>query len=175
MNLYIPLICAGFVAIPALASDRYAPTIAEAPVCETGDNSCIVIAQNQSFELNDFGAIDFVGIPEDSRCPVDVYCFWAGRVRVELKHQGLSSSQKFEVGLGGNLPQIWIDEATGVQLSLEQVWPERNLSLPSQEPYQIKLRIIDSLEQTQTPTPDSPEQEGPEQENPAQDDQLSAN
>ncbi|RYZ58807.1 MAG: hypothetical protein EOP07_05915 [Proteobacteria bacterium] len=169
MNLYIPLIFAGLVAVPALAADRYAPTLAQAPTCEVGDNSCIVIAQNQSFELNDFGAIDFIGIPEDSRCPVDVYCFWAGRVRVELKHQGLSSSQKFEVGLGGNLPQVWLDEATGVQLSLEQVWPERNLSLPSQEPYQIKLRIIDNVQQT--PLPEEPEQEGPEQDSPAQNNQ----
>jgi hypothetical protein len=172
MNLYIPIILAGFVAFPAFAAERYAPTLAQAPVCEAGDNTCIVIAQNQTFELSDFGAIDFIGVTEDSRCPVDVYCFWAGRVRVELKHQGLNSSQKFEVGLGGNLPQIWLDEATGVQLSLEQVWPERNLSLPRQEPYQIKLRIIDSAQETPTETPDTSTKGGLEQDSPVQNDQA---
>lgn len=40
----------------------------------------------QTAVLNDTDAsLHFVGIPEDSRCPINVVCVWAGQVRVVLE------------------------------------------------------------------------------------------
>ncbi|MBC7530562.1 MAG: hypothetical protein H7318_03225 [Oligoflexus sp.] len=127
--------------VQAKGSASFKPLISAEPSCETGDNSCVVLQESQSFDLADWGALDFVGIAEDSRCPLDAVCFWQGRVRVLMKHQNLTMSQKFEVGLGGNLESQWIDERTGLTLRLQQVWPEKLLSAPSDQLYQIKLKI----------------------------------
>lgn len=134
-----------FITLPAQVhaqpEDFFTPSLSAEPSCVAGDASCVVLQENQSFDLADWGALDFLGIPEDSRCPLDAFCIWQGRVRVLMKHQNLTMSEKFEVGLGGDLKPQWIDESTGLKLSLEQVWPEKLLSAPSDKPYQIKLRI----------------------------------
>ena len=150
------------ISVPAMALDSslFAPTLPSEPTCETSDTSCIIIVQNQSYDLDEYGAFNFIGIPEDSRCPLDAVCVWAGRVRVELKHDYSSTSEKFEIGLGGDLKTQWIDPQTGLKLSLEQVWPEKILSVPNPEPYRIKLRVeaVDSATADQLADDESPVQ-----------------
>lgn len=141
MKLFLSIAISLCAALPARADDHSVPTPSAAPTCEASDSSCLVLEEDQSFDLAEGGSLAFLGIPEDSRCPLDALCIWQGRVRVALKHQGLDESQKFELGLGGTLKPQWIDASTGLVLSLEQVWPDKLLSAPSDEPYRIKLRI----------------------------------
>ncbi len=133
------------LSLPAFAEDveNFAPLAqnAPAPTCNEGDNNCIIMTQNESYNLAEYGAIDFIGIPEDSRCPLDAVCVWAGRVRVELKYEGRKSTEKFELGLGGTLEPQWTDPNSGLVLSLQQVWPEKILSEESPAPYRIKVRV----------------------------------
>lgn len=131
----------GFTSLTAHAD---IPEVSLPPSCESTDAHCLIIEENQSSELSGVGAINFVAIREDSRCPVDVMCFWAGQVQVELNHAFGTSAEKFVLGLGHQLENAWVDGRTGVTLVLEQVWPEPNLSHPVEKPYQIKLRILDS-------------------------------
>ncbi len=135
--------------------------IQEEPACPEGDSSCLILEEKQTFDLADWGALDFLEIAEDSRCPLDAVCIWAGRVRVVMKHQNLVRSEKFEMGLGGTLQAEWIDEVTGLKVKLEQVWPEKLLSAPQDQPYRIKLK----LEAAPKEIPDS-------NDNPVQDDGI---
>lgn len=58
-----------------------------------GINSSILI------ETNDIGqmSIEYLELLEDSRCPPDAVCVWAGFVKVKLK---LDDEQYVELGLG---------------------------------------------------------------------------
>jgi hypothetical protein len=122
--------------------------VAPPPSCASDDSSCLVITESQGYELSEFGSIDFIGVREDSRCPLDVVCFWAGQVQVELKRSFGGEASKFALGLGGELSSTWIDERTGKELVLEEVWPQPNLSRPVNEPYQIKLRVVEPGQET---------------------------
>ena len=148
---------------PSLRADVPEPSLP--PSCETSDASCLIIEEHQSSELSGVGAIDFVAVLEDSRCPLDVMCVWAGRVQVEMKHAYGTSAEKFVLVLGQGLQNAWVDGRTGIALVLEQVWPEPNLSHPIEKPYRIKLRIIESPDELPThddPTPgDNPVQQQP--------------
>lgn len=45
--------------------------------------------------------VEPIAIIEDSRCPADAQCVWAGRVRVKMIwHRGNGTKQPFEVELG---------------------------------------------------------------------------
>ncbi|RZA26479.1 MAG: hypothetical protein EOP10_03460 [Proteobacteria bacterium] len=129
-----------------LKADAEAPNLSPPPACESGDSGCLIITVGQGYELSDFGAIDLIGVAEDSRCPVDVFCIWAGQVQVELKHSFGSDAAKFQLGLGEDLTAVWFDPRTGKELILEEVWPAPNLANPINKPYQIKLRIVDPNE-----------------------------
>lgn len=64
--------------------------------------------------------VEPVAIVEDSRCPMNARCVWAGRVRVKmLWHRGDGAKQPFDVTLGEPTPL-----ADG-QFTLESVRPER--------------------------------------------------
>ncbi|MES2745599.1 MAG: hypothetical protein V4655_09225 [Bdellovibrionota bacterium] len=128
-------------------ADSETANLSPPPACASDDSNCLIISEDQGYVLSDFGAIDLIGIREDSRCPVDVFCIWAGQVQVELKHSFGSEAAKFQLGLGEDLTAIWIDSRTGKELILEEVWPAPNLANPINKPYQIKLRIVDPIEQ----------------------------
>lgn len=127
------------------------PLPATPPSCPSDDISCVVIEENQSHELSEFGDLSFVGIVEDSRCPVDVLCIWEGQVKVELKHTFPGGAQKFVVGIGGDLEPTYTDAESGRILQLEQVWPEPSLANPIDAPYQIKLRVAESADESSAP------------------------
>lgn len=112
------------------------------PVCAADDASCLILEQDAPYTLEEFGRLDIVTILEDSRCPVDVFCFWEGQVRIELKRAVEGQAEKFELGLGGGLDASWTDGRTGKTLLLEEVWPQPNLSNPVDKPYQLKVRVL---------------------------------
>lgn len=85
--------------------------------------------------------VEPVAIIEDSRCPMNARCVWAGRVRVQmLWHRGNGDKQPFEVTLGE--PTHLADG----QFTLESVRPERrtDVTLKSAD-YRFSFRFAGGL------------------------------
>lgn len=68
---------------------------------------------NQTIRLHDL-SIRATEVVEDSRCPTDVQCVWAGRVvvRTEIRGQGWSRLEDMELGRG-----IALEDARSLRLS----------------------------------------------------------
>ena len=88
------------------------------------------------------GQVAYVGGPrvrpdlliEDSRCPVDVQCIWAGRVVLRATVLGGNSSRQIDLTLGAP-----VSIADG-QLTLLSVEPQRTSGQPL-KPEQIRFRF----------------------------------
>lgn len=82
-----------------------------------------------------------VEVVEDSRCPANVHCIWAGRVRVKmLWHRPTGEKQPFEVTLGEATPL-----ADG-SVTLEAVRPEKRADAAIKpENYRFSLRFMGGL------------------------------
>jgi hypothetical protein len=78
--------------------------------------------------------IDFVGVEEDSRCPVDVECVWAGRAVIKVR-----------VSSVGDVLGFGIQDLT---LEAGLVDPEVNVVKGVQESYLIALQALDPYPQT---------------------------
>lgn len=50
----------------------------------TRDGQLAVLLPGQATRLDDGSTLQFTGVPEDSRCPPDVQCIWAGDARLSL-------------------------------------------------------------------------------------------
>lgn len=106
------------IAIPALAAfltlSACATTGRAAPLADGND-----VALGQRAYV-DGPLIEPVAVLEDSRCPMNARCVWAGRVRVQMVWiRGNGQKQPFEVTLGEP-----VHLADG-QFTLESVRPEK--------------------------------------------------
>ena len=81
-----------------------------------------------------------LAVLEDSRCPVDVDCAWAGQVRLSVRVQLGSSSQTRELTLGKPVP---VADGT---LELAQALPTRNskAAIPPGD-YRFAFRFMGGL------------------------------
>lgn len=66
--------------------------------------------------------IKFISVIEDSRCPVDVQCVWAGNAKVKVQISGAHSTKVFEFNTGAG-PQGDILE--GWAIYLDELTPQR--------------------------------------------------
>lgn len=65
--------------------------------------------------------IEFVSVTEDSRCPVDVDCVWAGNAKVQIKiSKGKAAAQTFELNTNLDPKTITIQ---GYQIKLVSLDP----------------------------------------------------
>ncbi len=138
----LALLCV--TATPTLFASEIAKPEIYVPICEADDATCLIIKEGAaSPSLEGLGKFEFVSVLEDSRCPIDAFCIWEGRVAVELKHTSSidGSAQKFVIGLGGGLNDSWTDSTSGESLVLKEVWPRISLEDPIDGPYQLKLKI----------------------------------
>lgn len=51
---------------------------------KSDDSLSVTLKYHQSILINDNLEINFDDVPVDSRCPLNVYCFWAGDAEVKL-------------------------------------------------------------------------------------------
>jgi hypothetical protein len=83
--------------------------------------------------------VTFIRVIEDTRCPVNVYCFWAGRVIVELSFRKKDRGMD-DVNL--TIPGDEEKEFNGYVIRLLRVEPQREypdkMEIPSSE-YKITL------------------------------------
>lgn len=85
--------------------------------------------------------VEPVAVLEDSRCPANVECIWAGRVRLKmLWHRPTGETRPFEVTLGEATPL-----ADGA-IRLESVRPEKRTDRAIRpEDYRFSLRFDGGL------------------------------
>ncbi|MFC4314047.1 hypothetical protein ACFPN2_33540 [Steroidobacter flavus] len=81
--------------------------------------------------------VEFVRVVEDSRCPTDVTCVWAGEVKVQLAtRSGAAEAARHEITAGK-------DATVGeLRLVVVQVQPERvsTREIPPEE-YRVTLKV----------------------------------
>jgi ABC-type glycerol-3-phosphate transport system substrate-binding protein len=96
------------------------------------------------WENNSDITIKFNQITEDSRCPIDVECVWAGRVAVEVSFTQDGSSATDVLILGDGTGSDYTDTATFGKFSVKvlQVKPDplSNVVIP-QSKYEAQLEI----------------------------------
>ena len=73
--------------------------------------------------------LHFVAVTEDSRCPADVVCVWAGNARVQLRAErggdGDSEEVRLNTGLHPRSASVF-----GYAITLEEVAPGRRTDTP---------------------------------------------
>jgi hypothetical protein len=84
--------------------------------------------------------VEFVRVVEDSRCPTDVTCVWAGEVKVQLATRS-GGAEAVQHELTAGKPAA----VGGLQLDVVQVQPERisTREIAAQE-YRVTLQARDS-------------------------------
>ncbi len=123
------------VALTALALSACATTSARTPLADASD---VGLGQTA---YADGPIIQPVAVLEDSRCPMNARCIWAGRVRVQMLWiRGNGEKQPFEVTLGEPTPL-----ADG-SITLEAVRPDRmtNVELKPKD-YRFSFRFAGGL------------------------------
>lgn len=81
--------------------------------------------------------VEFVRVVEDTRCPTDVTCVWAGEVKVQLSTRiNAAEAVQHEITVGQSAT------VDGFRLIVVQVQPERISSRQiSPEEYRVTLRV----------------------------------
>lgn len=86
--------------------------------------------------------IRFVGVPEDSRCPIDAQCPWAGNAVVHLNAEhALGEAPAYPLRLNtGMEPRS--AEAYGLRVTLVALRPDRRAGIPvDPRDYRAELRL----------------------------------
>ncbi len=128
-HLAAPLVLA------ALGLSACATTSARSPLTDASD----VALGQQAYA--DGPIIQPVAVLEDSRCPMNARCIWAGRVRVKMMWiRGNGEKQPFEITLGESTPI-----ADG-SITLESVRPDKmtNVELKPTD-YRFSFRFAGGL------------------------------
>ena len=88
--------------------------------------------------------LKFSEVIEDSRCPVDVECVWAGRVEVGFEYKdGNESPLPFTLALDLEQPEL-ADTTIGTEYTIEliSVLPQPiSTNTPSDEDYQVRVVV----------------------------------
>lgn len=119
----------------ALGLSACAMTSAQTPLADAGN----VALGQQAYA--DGPIIQPVEVLEDSRCPMNARCVWAGRVRVKMLWiRGNGEKQPFEITLGESTPI-----ADG-SITLESVRPDKmtNVELKPED-YRFSFRFAGGL------------------------------
>lgn len=93
--------------------------------------------------IDDLLRVSFLEVLEDSRCPVDVTCVWAGNARARI---GISMGMgpTFPLELNSTLEPTTVDWS-GVRVTLLGVMPEpRSTEKIPPEAYSVRLRLEDA-------------------------------
>jgi hypothetical protein len=125
-----PLLLTAAFALSACATTRDPAPLADASDVALGERA-----------YADGPIVQPVAVLEDSRCPMNARCIWAGRVRVQMLWiRGNGEQQPFEVTLGEATPL-----ADG-SITLESVRPDRvtNVELKPED-YRFSLRFAGGL------------------------------
>lgn len=86
-------------------------------------------------------SIAFSAVPQDSRCPVNVVCFWAGNAEVQLTlYGGLPVPEQIAVLNTGLEPRSY--DFARLELRLLDLTPQPVYGQPQSKPYRARLQIV---------------------------------
>jgi len=115
----------------AACTSAIEPTIDESFVLAQGETA-VIAAQNME--------ITFVDVPEDSRCPKDAVCVWAGNALVQL--EVVRDGVELAIGLNTELVPRLAPVADDLELVLEGLGPMRTTRGPIDKgDYRATLRL----------------------------------
>lgn len=101
----------------------------------------VVLAPGESVRIEGRDVtVRFASVLEDSRCPTEVTCVWAGRARVavEVTRDG-QPARSFELEVGAPSATV---EAEGLRLTAEALDPApRDSQTTPTEAYRLRLRV----------------------------------
>ena len=110
IRLFALLLAAGACACGAASPTRAEPIVLDAEVTLAPGGAALV--RDKDVE------VVFVGVTEDSRCPTDVQCVWAGEVKARLSvRRGAGDATAYEVREGEGAVQ------SGYKVTLVRVKP----------------------------------------------------
>ncbi len=110
---------------------------------DPADSSVVTLNYNSTICLNNNFFISFKNVASDSRCPIDVMCFWAGDAEIVLKLQN-GFNEKF-ISLHSYLfPQEVVFENYSIRLLSVNPLPKSGVEIKKYQ-YQIKLMIRNTL------------------------------
>ncbi len=168
-----------FTALPATTAVTPPPPIPDdtgGVIDETGAPVAVGVGEPFQVRFGSRGTVDgrldltFLRIPEDSRCPLDVQCFWSGMAVVELDARlGDDVAETIRLGgmtdadglLTGAVPDMdGVPEATvgtyEVELLAVRPYPAQANARPDDANYTISLvvhKLRGSAQPQPTPTP----------------------
>ena len=120
------------------------------PDTSTGGDELPSVAMGEEFELAFGGAVQipeanlvfvrFLDVLEDSRCPLDVTCVWAGnaKVAVELREQG-KAANRIELNTTSDPREVFFGE---YRVDLVRVTPPKQSTVDlTEQEYSIFLKV----------------------------------
>ncbi len=104
------------------------------------DSTTVSLNYKESIFINDEFSISFDGVNNDSRCPIDVVCVWAGNAEVVLKIRNKNFEKNFILNSYLYPRTIVYDQ---YEIELTKVLPERKSQIElMQSDYSIHLKIF---------------------------------
>lgn len=95
------------------------------------------IAQLKNTDL----ALSWISAAQDSRCPSDVTCVWAGEVAVTVMLKKGQNSESVSLKLPSKNTQVLSAAMGGYTLTLNDVKPYPRAKNPPNEPQSLSLRL----------------------------------
>ena len=80
----------------------------------------------------------FVGVKEDSRCPDNARCVWAGNAAVELRMEGVADSVVVTLNTGVEPKTIGVQ---GLQFTIASLLPTPVVGAPAPASHDLTLRV----------------------------------
>lgn len=104
------------------------------------DSTNVTLNYNESVLINDEFSISFEGVNNDSRCPINVICVWAGNAEVVLKIRNKNFEKNFILNSYLFPRTIVYDQ---YEIELTKVLPERKSQIElKQSDYSIQLKVF---------------------------------
>ncbi len=104
------------------------------------DSTTVSLNYKESIFINDEFSISFEGVNNDSRCPIDVICVWAGNAEIVLKIRNKNFEQNFILN-SYLFPRTIVYNQ--YEIELKKVLPEKKSQIElKQSDYSIQLKIF---------------------------------
>jgi hypothetical protein len=94
------------------------------------NETATVIVDGEKWEIK------FIELLEESRCPPDVFCFWAGQVAVKIE---INKEINANIGLHTTIPQAY--QYKNRLITLLSVEFDKDKNYGKKKHYSIKLRV----------------------------------
>lgn len=114
--------------LPTAQESTKPEPVAEKPVVNTVPNELAILKPGQSASLDASTALHYVRLVNDSRCPADAQCIWAGEATIELTLESDSGKETFTLSDRANTK-----ESMGFGIELISIDREHLINIRAQK------------------------------------------